>query len=789
VIVRRQGAFAPFATRGRRAVAAILLTFALSSTVTVALSIWAISGSRNRAAVVEIAGRQRTLAERYVSEVLLARQGEKADPRYTAGLMLRSADVLLQGGMAPGVNGDDDETKLAPARGRVVRAQLTQERRLVVDLTRAGDAWLAGRTATVPLTAHERLMPTAPVARLRVLAALTSSVSLNAARTIATAADRNVNDLIIVQVVLGVAGLIVSLLLAFALIAATRRQTAHFRSLVSASTDLVLVFGRGGCRYASESVVRMAGRTEAELLGAGFENVVHPDDRGVVRAARSSAEPTETVFRMSNRFGEWRHLEAHVSDLRDDRRIRGIVVNARDITERVRLEEQLTRQAFHDGLTGLANRALFRDRLDQALARAARTHEVVAVLMLDLDGFKQVNDTLGHDAGDQLLTEVAQRFSDVTRPSDTVARLGGDEFAFVAEGAHEVHAVALANRLLERLAEPVTIGGRELALGASIGIVIQQGGPGDGEELVRHADVAMYEAKAAGRGRYEVFSDEMAREFGELLGLEHELRLGLQRGEFAVHYQPEVELASGKIVGVEALVRWSSPSRGLMSPARFIPVAEATGLIGALGAYVLREACRQTAQWRRAGQLPEPFVTWVNLSAKQLGSGLCTMVRETLESHQLSPAQLGLEVTESAVIEEGPTSARARAELEDLHALGVRIAIDDFGTGFSSLGQLRNFPVDTIKVDLSFVQGVETDAKDAAITANIINLAHALGLRAVAEGIETDGQLSSLRNLGCDLGQGYLFARPLPADQLGELLGAGGDAAAPSDHDARAAAA
>jgi diguanylate cyclase (GGDEF)-like protein/PAS domain S-box-containing protein len=786
--VRRKHAFTPFATRGRRAVAAIMLTFALSSTVTVALSIWAISGSRHRAAVVEIAARQRTLAERYVSEVLLARQGQKADPRYTAGLMLRSADVLLRGGVAPGVNGDDDETKLPPARGPVVRAQLAQERRLVLDLTQTGEAWLAGRSVAVSLSAHERLTPTDPVGRLRVLAALTSNVSLNAARTIATAADRKVSDLITLQVVLGGAGLVVSLLLAFALIAATRRQTAHFRSLVSSSTDLVLVFGRGGCRYASESVIRTAGRTEAQLLGSGVEDVVHPDDRALVRGAQTSAEPTEIVFRMSNRFGEWRHLEAHVSDLREDRRIRGIVLNARDITERVRLEEQLTRQAFHDGLTGLANRALFRDRLDQALARSARTHDVLAVLMLDLDGFKHVNDTLGHDAGDQLLTEVARRFGDATRPSDTVARLGGDEFAFVAEGAHEFHAVALANRLLERLAEPVTVGGRELALGASIGIVIHHGGPGDAEELVRHADVAMYEAKAAGRGRYEVFCEDMAREFGELLGLEHELRLGLQRGEFAVHYQPEIDLTTGMIVGVEALVRWNSPSRGLVPPGRFIPVAESTGLIQPLGEYVLREACRQTAEWRRAGSLPEPFVTWVNLSAKQLTSGLCTLVRETLESHEMVPAQLGLEVTESAVIEEGPTSARARAELEDLHALGVRIAIDDFGTGFSSLGQLRNFPVDTIKVDLSFVQGVETDAKDAAITANIINLAHALGLRAVAEGIETDGQLSSLRDLGCDLAQGYLFARPLPPQELGELL-AGGNPNTTTNHDARSTAA
>jgi diguanylate cyclase (GGDEF)-like protein/PAS domain S-box-containing protein len=771
--VRRKHDFTPFATRGRRAIAAILLTFALSSTVTVALSIWATSGSEHKAAVLQIAARQRTLAERYVSEVLLERQGVRTDPAYTAGLLLTSANTLLEGGTAPAVNGDDDETDLAPAQGRVVRAQLEQERRLVIDLTQTGKAWLAGRPEAVTLTAHEKLTPTDPVGRLRVLTALTSSVSLNAARTIATTADSNVSKLIRLQVVLGAIGLVTSLLLAFALIAATRRQTAHFRSLVSSSTDLVLVFGQGGCRYVSESVVQMAGRSEKELLGDGFADAVHPDDRGVVHAAQTTGEPAEAVFRMVNGFGEWRHLEAHVSDLRNERRIRGIVLNARDITERIRLEEQLTRQAFHDGLTGLANRALFRDRLDQALARTTRTQDLLAVLLLDLDGFKQVNDTLGHDAGDQLLTEVARRFTAATRPSDTVARLGGDEFAFIAEGGHEADAVGLANRLLEHLARPITLGGRELALGASVGIVVHRGGPGDSEELVRQADVAMYSAKAAGRGRYELFSQDMAREFGELLGLEHELRLGLQRGEFTVQYQPEIDIADGSIVGVEALVRWNSPSRGIVSPGRFIPVAEATGLIQPLGEFVLREACAQTAQWRSAGRLPEPFVTWVNLSAKQLDGSLSPLVRKVLESHDLPANVLGLEVTESAVIEEGPNSLRARGELESLHALGVHIAIDDFGTGFSSLGQLRSFPVDIIKVDLSFVQGAERDPKDAAITANIINLAHALGLRAIAEGIETDGQLRSMRDLGCDLAQGYHFARPMPPDELGELLSRG----------------
>ena len=753
----------------------ILLTFALFSAVSVSLSIWATSRSRHRASVLEVAARQRTLAERYVQEVLLARAGARADPARTAHLLDQSAEALLNGGVAPAVNGDDDETKLPAATGPVVRAQLRQEGRLVSDLTATGSALLARRPVTeVRLAADERLSTGDPVERLRVLAALTSNVSLNAARTIGASDDLNIGNLIVLQVVLGAAGLLTSLLLALALIVATRRQTAHFRSLVTSSTDLVLVFGAGGCRYVSQSVTTMLGREEADLLGDGLVSHVHVDDRASMSAASLHGEPREIVFRMQNGFGEWRQLEAHVTDLRADRQIRGVVLNARDITERMRLEEQLTQQAFHDSLTGLPNRALFRDRLDQALARSDRSDDVLAVLLLDLDGFKQVNDSLGHDAGDQLLQEVAVRFADVIRPSDTLARFGGDEFALLLEGANEPPAVAAAERLLDRLAEPIRIAGHELAVGASIGIAVHPGGPAESEDLIRHADLAMYAAKEAGRGRYEVFCVGMARELGELLGLEQELRLGLSRGEFSLHYQPEIALDTSELVGVEALLRWQSPTRGAVPPAEFIPIAEATGLIMPLGEFVLREACAQTARWLRDGALPDGFVTWVNISGKQLSAGgVSTLVRRVLEASDLSATLLGLEVTETAIVQEGTAGERARAELQDLHELGVKIAIDDFGTGFSSIGQLRRFPVDMIKVDRSFVHGVEHDAKDAAITANLVSLAHALGLLAIAEGIESDGQLTSLRELGCDLAQGYLFARPAPAAEIDHLLASG----------------
>jgi diguanylate cyclase (GGDEF)-like protein/PAS domain S-box-containing protein len=764
--------FKPFTTRGRSTIVAILLTFALVSAGSVALSVYATSRSQHRAEVVQVAARQRTLAERYVQEVLLTRTGARADPAYTATILRQSARALLDGGKAPAVNGDDDEVSLSASKGKLVRAQLKQARRLVMDLTATGGAVLAHSSLdSVRLTANERVSTEDPVERLRALAALTSNVSLNAVGTIATAADDSITRLITTQVILGLVGLFASLLLAWGLIAATRRQSAHFRSLVTSSTDLVLVFGDGGSRYVSKSVTNMLGRPEEDILGAGLERFVHRDDRASIEAATSQGHHGEVLFRMRNRFGEWRHLEAHVTDLRDDRQIRGVVFNARDTTERVRLEAQLTRQAFHDGLTDLANRALFRDRLDQALARSARSHDVLSVLLVDLDGFKQVNDSLGHDAGDELLRQVAHRFTTLVRPSDTLARLGGDEFALLLDGAGEPQAIEVASRLLESLAEPLPIAERELLLGASVGVVVHAGGPAESDDLLRHADIAMYAAKEAGRGRYEVFHYDMAREFGELLGLEQELRQALQRGEFILHFQPEISLDTSETVGVEALVRWQSPTRGLVLPDDFIPLAETTGLILPLGEFALRAACEQTAQWKRDGLLPEPFVTWVNLSGKQLSAGgVSAVVQDALDVSGLPSTMLGLEVTETAIVEDGDTTERARAELQELHDLGVKIAVDDFGTGFSSLGQLRRFPIDVIKVDRSFVQGVDHDGKDAAIAANLVSLAHALGLVAVAEGIESEGQLASLRKLDCDLAQGYLFAHPAPAEQITQLL-------------------
>ena len=371
--------FRPFAPRARRTIVAILLTFALVSALSAALSIWTTGHSRHRATLLEVAARQRTLAERYVAEVELVRNGQQADPGRTAALLAASARALLDGGTAPAVAGDDDETALSAVTDPQARAQLMQEQRLVTDLSKTGRALLAKRSvSSVPLTAHERIAATDPVQRVRVLAALTSNVALNAARTIAQQTDRNITSSIRLQVALGIGGLAVSLLLAWALIATTRRQTSLFRSLVTSSTDLVLVFGRGGCRYVSQSVVSMLGRPEAELHGSGFDRFVHEDDRTALEAARETGKPRELVLRVRNASGQWRHLEAHLTDLRNDRDVHGVVLNARDISERVALEQELTRQAQRDS---------FGSQLTEALEMADEeeaTYDIVERAMVEV---------------------------------------------------------------------------------------------------------------------------------------------------------------------------------------------------------------------------------------------------------------------------------------------------------------------------------------------------------------------------------------------------------------------
>jgi len=433
--------------------------------------------------------------------------------------------------------------------------------------------------------------------------------------------------------------------------------------------------------------------------------------------------------------------------------------------------DQLTRQAFQDALTSLPNRALFMDRLAHALARTERRAQHVAVLFLDLDRFKVVNDSLGHGMGDQVLIESSQRLLDCVRPEDTVARLGGDEFAILLEDLDNTEgATSVAQRVTESLEKPFLLDGREVFVTMSVGVALNTRRPITPEELLRDADLAMYRAKGKGKNRYEVFDPATSAPALNRLDLELDLRGALARGEFVLHYQPVVHLGSGRIIEVEALVRWQHRERGLLQPDEFISLMEETGLIIPVGAWVLGEACRQLEEWTAQFQPQPPLTMSVNLSARQLQDpGLVMVVENALAESHVDPASLKLEITETVVMQDAP------ATLETLHALkalGVQLAIDDFGTGYSSLGYLKRFPVDTLKIDRSFVQGVALDTEDTAIVRAVISVAKSLNLSVTAEGIETDAQLSQLQSLGCDRGQGYLFARPLAPEPLRLALAA-----------------
>jgi diguanylate cyclase (GGDEF)-like protein/PAS domain S-box-containing protein len=556
-----------------------------------------------------------------------------------------------------------------------------------------------------------------------------------------------------------------------------RASEQRFQALVQHSSEVVILVGPDAkVEYVSESMTRVFGYSEAHLLRRPLTQILDPDPG--LRLREGLAEVAERPYGVLELELPLRHRDGHrctvqftITNLLDNPSVGGLVLNTRDISERRQLEDQLVHQAFHDSLTSLANRALFKDRVDHALQRTKRQTPSVAVLFLDLDGFKEVNDSLGHAAGDRLLIQVAERLHSCVRPSDTVARFGGDEFAVLIEDASDdIDVVQVADRVLEGLRQPFEVNGRELHVRGSMGIARMESDVDGADQLLRNADLAMYRAKAAGQGGYERYDPEMHTELVQRVQLESDLRRALEAGELFLQYQPTFDLGSGQIVGAEALARWNHPVRGLVPPTEFIPLAEASGLIRPLGAWVLREACRQAAEWQRNSPPRErPLTLNINLSGRQLQSPeVVDDVARALTESGLSPSALVLEMTESVLMDDNEDVLTI---LKQLKQLGPRLAIDDFGTGYSSLSYLHRFPVDMLKIDRSFVERLSHASDNAELARTIVRLGQSLQLVTVAEGVEDSAQFLALRRMGCDVGQGYYFGRPMESEEISRLLG------------------
>jgi diguanylate cyclase (GGDEF)-like protein/PAS domain S-box-containing protein len=550
-----------------------------------------------------------------------------------------------------------------------------------------------------------------------------------------------------------------------------RTSEERFRSLVQNSSDTTLVLGPAGViLYASPATRSLLGREPDEIIGWRASDLVHPDDR--VRVEPELVELLRTTdiidplqFRIGHRDGTWRYAEAVVTDMRERSAVGGYVVNVRDITERKEAEEKLAHQALHDPLTGLPNRLLLVDRLRNAIARGLRHDGPPPVVMfLDLDRFKLVNDSLGHGAGDELLVCVADRLRSVLRATDTLSRFGGDEFVILCEGMASQEAVmTLAERAMTVIDEPFVINGERFHIGVSIGVAfVDDDGPSP-EELLGDADYAMYLAKArSGQGRVQLFDQATRAVARQRVHTETALARALDRDELVVFYQPIVETATRRWVGLEALLRWQHPTRGLLAPAEFLEVAEQTGLIVPIGAWVLSEACTQVQLWNRDLPDDEHLAVSVNLSGRQLTEpDLAETIAAALAAADIDPhaLRLVLEVTETLLPAD---EDEARRRLVELHELGIQLAIDDFGTGYSSLRYVRDLPISTIKIDRSFVSGLGYSDHDEAIVDAVTQLARTLGLRVVAEGVETEAQFAFLSRVGCDYSQGYLFGKPQP---------------------------
>ncbi len=555
---------------------------------------------------------------------------------------------------------------------------------------------------------------------------------------------------------------------------------ARFRALVQNSTDVVAVIDEGGAfTYVSPAVREVLGFAPADLVGTSAVELLAPGGLSEFQSAYPELAHTELpaaevrVRRLEaqvhDRDGALRTLDVGVTDMRHEPAVAGLVLNARDITVRKTLESDLRYQALHDSLTGLANRTMFTDQTAQALSSAAPHAASVGALFIDLDDFKTVNDSLGHAVGDELLQEVARRLIANLSSADLAARLGGDEFAvLVVDPPGDRGVLEVAEQVIELVARPFTIGGREIRVTCSIGIAMATSDDIDAEVLLRSADVAMYLAKDRGKNRAAMFEDHLLTSVFDRLELKADLVRAIDDGHLRCHYQPIVSLQTGRITGVEALVRWDHPKRGRLAPDVFIHLAEDTGLIVPLGRWVLREACHQLHSWQQHLPPGSSLTMSVNLSVRQLAhEDIVGDVREAIEDAQIDPSTLTLEITETILMHDTEIT---RFRLAQLRELGVSLAVDDFGTGYSSLQYVQRFPIDIIKIDRSFVTGLGTNPGDGAVVQSMIELAQRLGVHTVAEGIDRVEQVAILQGLGADLGQGYLFSVPVPADQIDALL-------------------
>ena len=590
------------------------------------------------------------------------------------------------------------------------------------------------------------------------------------------------------------------------------QREQRFRSLIENATDITIILDAEGIfRYISPSVKRILGYAPHQAIGRSALGTVHPDDCAAIAQTlhkalenpKRSESPVE--YRVRHRNGSWCYVEAVATNLLHDPAVNGIVINCHDITQRKLAEAQLLHDAFHDGLTGLPNRALFTDRLEHALRLAKRRKDYLfAVLFLDLDRFKVVNDSLGHAIGDQLLVAIARRLETCLRAGDTVARLGGDEFVLLLEDIDGVNeATSIVNRLQKQITSPILLDGHEVFITASIGIALSSGEYLEPTNLLRDADTAMYRAKELGRARHEVFNSSMHAHALRLLQLENDLRRAIESirspareedspqsaqspasglpplsaaPQFIIHYQPIVSIVTNTITSFEALVRWQHPERGLVSPNDFIPIAEETGLIVPLGRWVLRTACHQIRQWQQLFQNNPPLSVSVNLSVKQFSQpDLIEYIDRVLEETHLHGSSLKLEITESVLIE---NSESVTAMLVELRSRNIHLCIDDFGTGYSSLSYLHRFPTNTLKIDRSFVSrmGVNFDISKGEIdpteiVRSIVALSHNLGMDVVAEGVEEASQLSILKGLKCEYAQGFFFSKPVDSQTAAVLIG------------------